>query len=125
MDNNESVTSICGLERLDLVFTIVSRGKGEYVVDVLREHGIFQNTICHGHGTAPSKILEKFGLGATEKDVVLTFVRHERSHDILELISRKLDFEKPGNGITFTVPLQSVAGMIPFKFLTAEYPEEV
>ena len=125
MIQNEKIDTVCSTQRIDLVFTIVSRGKGETVLDVLRENKILQNTICQGRGTAPSSILEMLGLGATEKDIVLSFVKKEKSGDIIKKISEKLVFSKPGNGISFVVPLQSVAGIMAFKFLTTNYSEDM
>ena len=125
MAQHERIETICSTQRMDLVFTIVSKGKGESVLDVFRENNILQNTICHGHGIAPSSILEVLGLGATDKDIILSFVKAENSKKILAEISKKLDFSKPGHGIAFTVPLESVAGIMSFKFLTADLTEEV
>ena len=125
MSQHEKIETICSTQRMDLIVTIVSRGKGEAVLDVLRDSHILQNTICHGHGTAPSSILEMLGLGATDKDIILSFVKAENSKKILAEISRKLDFAKPGHGIAFTVPLESIAGVVAFKFLTADLTEEV
>ena len=125
MSQHERVETICSTQRMDLVITIVSRGKGETVLDVFRRNRILQNTICHGHGTAPSSILEMLGLGATDKDIVISFVKAENSRKILSDISRKLEFSKPGHGIAFTVPLESIAGLMSFKFLTADLTEEV
>ena len=125
MAQNERIESICSTQRMDLVITIVSRGKGETVLDVFRENRILQNIICHGHGTAPSSILEMLGLGATDKDIVLSFIKAENSKKILSEVSRKLEFAKPGHGISFTVPLESIAGIMSFKFLTADLTEEV
>ncbi len=125
MSQHERVETICSTQRMDLVITIVSRGKGEAVLDVFKENKILQNIICHGHGTAPSSILEMLGLGATDKDIVLSFVKAENSKKILAEISRKLEFAKPGHGIAFTVPLESIAGIMSFKFLTADLTEEV
>ncbi|MBR3952318.1 MAG: hypothetical protein IKJ82_01715 [Oscillospiraceae bacterium] len=125
MAQHEKVETICSTQRMDLVFTIVSKGKGEAVLDVFKENKILQNIICHGHGTAPSSILEVLGLGATDKDIVLSFVKAENSKKILAEISKKLDFAKPGHGIAFTVPLESIAGIMSFKFLTADLTEEV
>ena len=124
MAQNEKIDSVSSSQRLDIIIAIVSRGDGEEVVDVLRENGIIQSLVCQGHGTAPSSILEMLGLGATEKDVVISFVAHEKSRKTLEIISRKIEFEKPGRGIAFTVPLSSVGGIMAFKFLTAELPED-
>ena len=125
MAQHEKVETICSTQRMDLVFTIVSKGKGEAVLDVFKENKILQNIICHGHGTAPSSILEVLGLGATDKDIILSFVKAENSKKILAEISKKLDFAKPGHGIAFTVPLESIAGIMSFKFLTADLTEEV
>lgn len=111
-------------DRLDIIFTVVSRGKGENVIDLMHDEDILINMTCHGRGTATSKILEMFGLGATEKDIVLSFVKNERSKEILSLIAKELEFEKPGKGIAFTVPLQSVAGPKILKLLTTASLEE-
>ena len=125
MAQHEKVETICSTQRMDLIFTIVSKGKGEAVLDVFKENKILRNIICHGHGTAPSSILEVLGLGATDKDIILSFVKAENSKKILAEISKKLDFAKPGHGIAFTVPLESIAGIMSFKFLTADLTEEV
>ncbi|MBQ7123635.1 MAG: hypothetical protein IJO01_03360 [Oscillospiraceae bacterium] len=124
MSSYEKISTINSSERLDAVITIVSRGKGETVVDLARENGVINNLLSQGRGTAPSSMLEMLGLGATEKDVVFSFVRDEQSRDIVDKIAKKLDFSKPGNGISFTVPLQSVAGIMAFKFLTTDGLEE-
>ncbi len=125
MAQNERIETICSTQRMDLVFTIVSKGKGEAVLEVFKENKILQNTICHGHGTAPSSVLEVLGLGATDKDIILSFVKAENSKKIIEQVSRKMEFSKPGHGIAFTVPLESIAGIMSFKFLTADLTEEV
>ncbi len=125
MSDYEKLSSVSSSERLDVIFTIVSNGKGESVLDILRKNEVLVSATCPGRGTAPSSILEMLGLGATEKDVVLGFAKNEKSKDIIREIGKKLDFEKPGHGISFTVPLQSVAGIMAFKFLTTDYSEEV
>ena len=124
MSQHEKIETICSTQRMDLIVTIVSRGKGEAVLDVLRDSHILQNTICHGHGTAPSSILEVLGLGATDKDIILSFVKAENSKKLIQGISKKMEFSKPGHGIAFTVPLESIAGIMSFKFLTADLTEE-
>ena len=76
MSNYETLSSVNSSERLDMVFTIVPRGKGEDVLDIFRENNLINSIICHGRGTAPSKVLEMLGLGATEKDVVISFIKN-------------------------------------------------
>lgn len=125
MSEYEKISTVNSSERLDVIFTIVPKGKGEQVIDLLRNNDVMVNMTCLGRGTAPSSILEMLGIGATDKDVVLSFVKNEISTSLLRRIAKKLDFSKPGNGISFTVPLQSVAGIMAFKFLTTDYSEEV
>lgn len=125
MSEFEKIDSVTSSERLDVIFTIVPKGKGESVTDVLRKNDVLECLIFHGHGTAPSNILKMLGLGATDKEIVLGFTQDEKSHDIIKAIDKKLNFEKPGNGITFVVPLQSVAGIMAFKFLTTNYSEDM
>ena len=49
MSQIERVETICSTQRMDLVFTVVSRGKGEAVLDVFKE-----NKIHRISGTKPS-----------------------------------------------------------------------
>ena len=120
MSEYEKISTVNSSERLDVIFTIVPKGKGEQVIDLLRDNDVMVNMTCLGRGTAPSSILEMLGIGATDKDVVLSFVKNKTSSSLLRRIAKKLDFSKPGNGISFTVPLQSVAGIMAFKFLTTD-----
>ena len=124
MSSYEQISAVSSSEKIDVIFTIVSKGKGESVVDITREGGALVNMTCHGRGTAPSGILEMLGLGAPEKALVMSFVTTEQSAGLLEKISKGLDFAKAGKGIAFTVPLQSVAGIMAFKFLTTESLED-
>ena len=108
-------------DKLDIIFSVVQRGLGEEVIHVTKSCGVYVNLICPGRGTATSSILEMFGLGATEKDVILSFVKTDETHEVITAISRKLEFDKPGGGIAFAVPVQSIAGL---QYLTTASAEE-
>lgn len=109
---------------MDVIFTVVQRGLGEEVIEVTKNNGVFVNLICPGRGTATSSILEMFGLGATEKDVILSFVKTDETHRVITAISEQMEFAKPGGGIAFAVPLQSVAGIKVLQYLTTASAEE-
>ena len=95
MSEFEKIDSVTSSERLDVIFTIVPKGKGEAVTDVLRKNDVLECLIFHGHGTAPSNILKMLGLGVTDKEIVLGFTQNEKSHDIIKAIDKKLNFENP------------------------------
>lgn len=111
-------------DKLDIIFSVVQRGLGEEVIHVTKSRGVYVNLICPGRGTATSSILEMFGLGATEKDIILSFVKTDETHEIITAISKKLEFDKPGGGIAFAVPVQSIAGIKVLQYLTTASAEE-
>jgi len=108
--------SIC--DGIKLMVTIIDRGKGEKVADICKENNVSFNFICLGRGTANSEILEYFGLGDTEKDIVMSSVPEDRATSIVRELSKKLQLNKPGNGIVFTIPISSVAGVVTLQLLT-------
>ena len=111
-------------DKLDIIFSVVQRGLGEEVIHVTKSRGVYVNLICPGRGTATSSILEMFGLGATEKDIILSFVKTDETHEVITAISKKLEFDKPGGGIAFAVPGQSIAGIKVLQYLTTASAEE-
>ena len=112
-------------EKMDIVFTIVQRGFGEQIVKIAEKSGSFMNLVYPGKGSATSGILQMLGLGPTEKDVVLSFIKSSESHNIISIISEQMDFAKPGTGISFSVPMQSIAGAKVLQYLaTYSYEED-
>ena len=111
-------------DKLDIIFSVVQRSLGEEVIHVTKSRGVYVNLICPGRGTATSSILEMFGLGATEKDIILSFVKTDETHEVITAISKKLEFDKPGGGIAFAVPVQSIAGIKVLQYLTTASAEE-
>ena len=111
-------------DKLDIIFSVVQRGLGEEVIHVTKSRGVYVNLICPGRGTATSSILEMFGLGATEKDIILSFVKTDETHEVITAISKKLEFDKPGGGIAFAVPVHSIAGIKVLQYLTTASAEE-
>lgn len=106
--SGETTEKVSINQRIDILFTIVDRGKGEEIVETNMKNGVLINMICPGRGTAPSSILEMFGLGDAEKDVVLSIVDNSMTFALMSLLSEKFEFGKPGSGICFAVPMQSL-----------------
>ncbi|ROR27320.1 hypothetical protein EDD66_10615 [Mobilisporobacter senegalensis] len=101
-----------------LLVSIVNRGKGEKVEELLQSMEITYHLICLGHGTADSDILDYLGLGETDKDIVLSVIENDKIPLALDTLDNKLHFSKDGNGIAFTIPINSVGGPITLKVLT-------
>lgn len=103
---------------IKLLISIVNRGKGEKVEELLQSMGITYHLICLGYGTANSDILDYLGLGETDKDIVISTVESDKIQSALDTLNNKLHFSKDGNGIAFTIPINSVGGPITLKVLT-------
>lgn len=101
-----------------LLVTIVERGKGEKITELYWKYGITFHLICLGRGTADSDILAYLGLGETEKDVVLSVVLESRADEIMKLLRDEMKFDKPGQGIAFTIPVGSVDGSAALRYIS-------
>lgn len=103
---------------VQLLISVVDRGKGQTVVSLFEEQQVSYHLICLGHGTANSDILDYLGLGETEKDVVFSTVPEEKAAALLHLLSDHMNFNHPGHGIAFTVPVNSVGGQMTLAILS-------
>ncbi|WP_313339259.1 hypothetical protein [Sedimentibacter sp.] len=102
------MNSISLPKNIKLFVTIVNRGYGEKIAEMLRENEIMFNIIALGKGTAKSEILNYLGLGQTDKDIVLSVVQEDKIPIIINNLREKFNLKEPGNGIAFSIPISSV-----------------
>lgn len=95
-------------KNIKLFVTIVNRGNGEKVTEMFRENGVMFNIIALGKGTAKSDILNYLGLGAIEKDVVLSVIQEDKISFIIKNLNERFKLKEPGNGVAFSIPISSV-----------------
>ncbi len=60
-------------DRIMMVFSIITRGKAKKYMDSLNQSGIGFNIQTNGIGTAPSEMMDIFGLGSNDKDIIVSF----------------------------------------------------
>lgn len=58
--------------RLMLVFSIITRGKAAKYMESLNANGMRFHMQTTGIGTAPSEMMDIFGLGTNDKDIIIT-----------------------------------------------------
>lgn len=83
---------------IKLLTTIVDRGQGEKIAAICRRQQLTFHLVCLGLGTASSEILDWFGLGETDKDVVLTLASSQKVSAMLSIFSDELHIKRPGKG---------------------------
>ncbi|MDL2236620.1 hypothetical protein LJC56_02160 [Christensenellaceae bacterium OttesenSCG-928-K19] len=99
-------------KRIKLLVTIVDRGKGKEVREVVNKACRAFHLSFMGRGTAASEILDYLGLGETEKDIVMSVVREECLDEVMLALQKNLRLDIPGNGIAFTIRITSVGGPV-------------
>ena len=60
------------LKRITVLLCIVARGKGAKLIKHLKEKNIPLHMQSVGFGTAPTEMMDIFGLGSNDKDIVLS-----------------------------------------------------
>ena len=76
--------------------------KLEEVFDALHIPIFYQ---CRGKGTAPSEMLDIFGLSGTVRLITLGVLPKCMTKELFQLTDRELSFHQRGGGIAITVPL--------------------
>lgn len=65
-------------KRVAMLLSIVERGKGKKLIKTLENQNIGMHFQCVGFGTAPTEMMDIFGLGSNDKDIILSFAAEKR-----------------------------------------------
>lgn len=114
--NKKSVNP--GIKKLKLLVTIVNRSKATYYIDLLEQFEVNMQLVVYGKGTANSEMRDLLGIVETDKVVLISFVREDKVNDVLETLKEKFDKIKNGNGIAYTIPMNSIIGVSIYQFLS-------
>lgn len=102
-------------EKLQLLFTVVTRGKSNVIIDLLEDLGVNAQFVLGGSGMKGAKLKNLFEY--SEKDVIISFVGEERSKDIINKLEEKFDKIKNCYGVSWVVPVSSIIGVSLYQFL--------
>lgn len=91
-----------------LMITVVNRDTSEEFVNFFKKEGIPRVLSVLGRGTATDEILNYLGLGETEKRIFFLVMPGEKSKKVLQDFIYLMQFETPGSGVAFTVPISSL-----------------
>lgn len=114
----EPGSSMSAPDKMQLLFTVVNRNKAEFYIDLLGNFEVNMQMVLLGHGTAAAKHLELLGLTDSDKTVIISVIRRDRSKDALFALEEKFKTVKGGKGIAFTVPMKSTIGVAIYQFLS-------
>ena len=96
----------------EAIFCIVNSGYSEAVMDAAKRLGARGGTVINARGTA-SKEAEKFFQITIhpEKEIVMILVPKKIKDGVLHALYKEVGLDTPGQGIAFSVPVESVVGL--------------
>ncbi len=98
--------------RFKLILSSVKPDITDHIVDSAKEAGATGATIIPARGTGINEAKTFFGLTLeAQTDIVMLLVEEHRVTKILETIKNAGEFDKPGTGIAFVVPVEQVVGL--------------
>ena len=104
--------------RLQLLVTVVNKGKGESTADLLQAFEVNMQMSIRAEGTASTEMLEILGMDQNKKSVVISVIREEKVPEAMAALEQKFARVKDGKGIAFTLPMSSIIGAMIFGFLS-------
>lgn len=98
--------------KYEAILCIVNSGFSEDVMEAARTAGARGGTVIHGRGTASAQAEKMFGISVQpEKEIVIILAQSDIRDEILHAVYQKVGLNSPGQGIAFTLPVSSVAGL--------------
>lgn len=94
--------------RIMMLFSIVGRGKGIKYMDMLTSKGISVHMQMTAHGTAPSEMMDIFGLGNTDKDVVISYATEKTCNAFVEELTKTVGAISGYGGLMMCFKLSAI-----------------
>ncbi len=98
--------------RTKLLVSIVNRKDETLLKSILDDCSVALSIAFSGTGTARSAVLDYFGIGETEKTIMLSLFPESDEDILIREILAKMSLYLVGRGISFTVPLTGVSEII-------------
>lgn len=106
------------LKKLKLLVTVVNRKKTEFYLDYLTGFDVTFQTAVAGQGTATSDTMYLLGLADSDKSVIFSVLREDKTEDAMMGLEEKFHTLRGGKGIAFTIPMTGVIGVAIYRFLS-------
>lgn len=105
------------VEKLKIFNVISPRNHADFYQKAFVENGVNCVFQFSGEGTAPEEINEIMGLVDNKKGLTMGIVKESDLSKIKEIVLRRFNTSESSKGIAFTIDVNSVAGLIIYKFL--------
>ena len=95
-----------------VIFCIVNSGYSETVMTAAKKFGAKGGTVINARGTASKEAETFFHITIQpEKEIVMILVPKKIKDDVLHALYQEVGLDTAGQGIAFSVPVDSVVGL--------------
>ncbi len=95
-------------KRIDLMLSILSRGKGKAYISMLTQNKITYHLQSVGYGTASSDMMDIFGLLSKDKDIIFSLAQKSTVDDFATEYAKKIDTVERYGGIMLIMSLSAI-----------------
>lgn len=95
--------------RIVMLFSIITRGKARKFMSLLAENGIGFHLQSNAVGTAPSEMMDIFGLGTNDKDIVISLAPERIVNAYAHALSRNISGNFEYGGLMLCVRLSAIS----------------
>lgn len=96
----------------EMICCIVNAGFSESVMEAAKSVGATGGTVLHARGTANQEAEKFFNISVQpEKEIVMIVVPAAVKADVLHALYKAVGLQTPGQGIAFSLPVDSVVGL--------------
>ena len=95
--------------RIMLIFSIITRGKANKYIENLQRNGMGFHIRANGVGTAPSEMMDIFGLGTNDKDIVITLAPEGIINSYVFDMNKELGGSYEYGGLMMCVRLSAIS----------------
>ena len=91
-----------------LLLSIVERDKGKKLIDELKNINVSVNFQCVGYGTAPTEMMDIFGLGTNDKDIILSLGNEVVVKDMMAHFGSRFESHSKYGGLMVILKISAV-----------------
>ncbi|MGN1047554.1 MAG: hypothetical protein ACI4QZ_02990 [Eubacteriales bacterium] len=95
-----------------MLITITNPEKEKYMTDILKNAGMPAFYRFIGLGTAPSALMDMFGLSGRTRLITAGAISKENTDSVFRQLEEKLSFSQKGRGIAFTLPVTGLQSQL-------------
>lgn len=99
-------------KRIMMLLSIVERSKGQKLIKTLDKKNINTHFQCVGFGTAPTEMMDIFGLGSNDKDIIISLAAETSAKQLMADFSNNFNNYSEYGGLLMVLKISAVNRLV-------------